>query len=84
MKEEIEGRIKKDLRMQMENRERKRERERERERAHGSRVEGRQGINEQKSKEGASENGKNGGGEGPDTRDGNARERGKEATRERD
>lgn len=46
---EREGTIKKDLRMQMHG-----EKE-EKKRKHGSRIEGRQGINEQEGKEGASE-----------------------------
>lgn len=76
MEKERERTIKKDLRMQMENRERKRERE-------STRIESRRAAltSKRAKRERVSENGKDGGGEGPDTRDGDAR--GKEATRVR-
>lgn len=80
MEKERERTIKKDLRMQMENRERKRERE-------STRIESRRAAltSKRAKRERVSENGKDGGGEGPDTRDGDARgkrERGNESATE--
>lgn len=70
--------------MQMENRERKkRRRKRERESTDRESKGGRALTSKRVKRERVSENGKDEGGEGPDTRDGNARGRGKEATRER-
>lgn len=77
MEKEREGTIKKDLRMQMENRERKRERESTDRESKG----GRALTSKRAKRERVSENGKDGRGEGPDTRDGDARGRGKEAMR---